>query len=220
MSTISILFPIYNGEKYLKKSIESLLNQTYTDFEILIGFNGTIDKSKEIIQSYDDKRIKVFDYGDDSGKGKTLNKLLKESQSDILAVQDDDDIWLNKKLEHQIKYINDFDIVGTQILYINDNEDIIGGPNPNLAYEDIEIKNKSYNGDNQIASTSALFKKKTVQKIEGWKENIDGIEDFDLWLRLMKSGCIFKNINTVEVLHRIHSRSNFNTKKHDLKKIL
>lgn len=220
MPTISILFPIYNGEKYLKQSIESVLNQSYIDFEVLIAFNGTVDSSKDIIKQYNDNRIRIFDYGMDSGKAKTLNKLLKESKGDILGVQDDDDVWVPKKLEHQIKYINDFDIIGSQINYINEIGEIIGRPNPNLAYEDKEIKEKSFAGNNQVASTAAIFKKEQVEKIGGWKEDLDGIEDFDLWLRLMKNGCRFKNINTVEVFHRIHSKSNFNTKQHDLTKIL
>ena len=74
---ISILLAVYNGEKYIRKSIDSILNQSYKDFELLIGFNGTIDNSKKIVSEYNDSRIRVFDYNDDKGKAKTLNKLIR-----------------------------------------------------------------------------------------------------------------------------------------------
>ena len=78
---ISILLATYNGEKYIKRCIDSIVDQKFTDWKLLIGFNGTTDSSKEIVASYDDDRIFVYDYGEDKGKAKTLNKLLKPSRS-------------------------------------------------------------------------------------------------------------------------------------------
>ena len=112
---ISVLLAVYNGEKYIRKSLDSVLNQTYKDFEILIGFNGTTDNSKSIVSEYKDNRIKVFDFGNDKGKAKTLNKLLRECKGDWIAIQDDDDIWLPGKLEFQLKYSNDFDVIGSKV---------------------------------------------------------------------------------------------------------
>jgi len=215
---ISILLATYNGEKYIKKSIDSIINQTYTDWELLIGFNGTTDGSKEIVFQYNDSRIKVFDYGDDKGKSKTLNKLMKEASGDWMAIQDDDDIWLPKKLERQFANSEGFDVIGTQIMYINENDDTTG--KPNLSIDDSSIKEKSFRGDNQIANSSAIFKSKCAIELGGWDESLAGIEDFDFWLKIMRKGYIFKNISSVEVFHRLHSESNFNTKKFNLNKIL
>lgn len=215
---ISVLLAVYNGEKYIEKSLVSLLKQTYQDIEILIGFNGTTDRSKEIISRFNDPRMRIFDYQNDKGKAKTLNKLLKESKGDWIAIQDDDDIWLPKKLENQTLYCNEFDVIGSQISYINEMDDIIGGVS--LAHSHSIIKEKSLKGDNQVANTSAIVRKQCLQEIEGWREDLDGIEDFDLWLRLMRKGYKFINLETVEVWHRLHSKSNFNTQKHDLSEIL
>lgn len=215
---ISILLATYNGEKYIKKSIDSVLNQTHSGWELLVGFNGTTDNSREIVAQYNDSRIKVFDYGKDAGKAKTLNKMIKEAKYDWLAIQDDDDIWLPKKLDRQVKYINDYDVIGTQIMYVNESDDPNGGPT--LAREDVDIKAKSLIGDNQIANTSAIFRKKCAEEVGGWSETIDGIEDFDFWLKIMRLKFKFLNLNSVEVMHRVHSKSNFNTKKFDLNKIL
>lgn len=213
---VSILLATYNGEKYLKKSIDSILNQSFKEFELLIGVNGTTDNSTEIINSYNDKRVKVF-YYDEKGKSITLNKLLLETKFDWIALQDDDDIWREKKLEHQIKLTNNFDVIGTFIDYIDEYDNITGSPN--LSEDHYSIKVKSLNGDNQIANTSAIFKKKDAIDIGGWRDGLDGIEDFDFWLRLIRNGKKFINIPEKLVLHRLHSKSNFNTKKYDLSKI-
>jgi len=215
---ISILLATYNGEKYIKKSIDSIINQTYADWELLIGFNGTTDNSKEIVSQYNDSRIKVFDYGDDKGKSKTLNKLMKEASGDWMAIQDDDDIWLPKKLERQISSSNGFDVIGTQIMYIDKNDDTTG--KPSLSNDDSSIKEKSFRGDNQIANSSAIFKSSCVLEVGGWNESLVGIEDFDFWLNMMRKGYVFKNISSVEVFHRLHSESNFNTKSYDISSIL
>lgn len=206
---ISILLPIYNGEKYIKYSIESILNQTFKEFELLIGFNGTTDSSKEIVSSYNDDRIKIFDYGDDKGKPKTLNKLLKESKYDWIALQDDDDIWLLDKLEKQFKY-NSFDIIGSQLLYCDSYNNIIGG-NPTLECLDFNIKNKTLSGNNQIANSSTLIRKEKLVEVGGWDVDLDGLEDYDLWIRFIVNGYKFHNLSEALMIHRKHNDSNFNT---------
>jgi glycosyltransferase involved in cell wall biosynthesis len=215
---ISILLPTYNGEKYLSLAIESVLNQTFTDFELLIAFNGTTDNSKSIVSKYNDVRIKVFDYGDDKGKSKTLNKLICQSKYDWIALQDDDDFWMPNKLEKQIPFTDKYDVIGTFINYIDEKGEITG--RPNLSRFPIEIIRFSMSGLNQVANTTTIFKKSIALEIGGWKDDLDGIEDFDFWLRLMRLGKKFINIPETLVHHRLHNNSNFNTKSHDLKKIL
>jgi glycosyltransferase involved in cell wall biosynthesis len=212
----SVLLPVYNGERFLKKSIDSILNQTYKNFELLIGFNGTKDRSKEIVESYSDSRIKTFDYGDETGKCKTLNKLFNESQYEWIANQDDDDIWMPDKLQRQANYINEYDVVGTFIKYINENDEIIG--NPTLSVSNQNIINLTLNGTNQIANSSAIFKKDLNFT---WKNELDDLplkgiqpmEDLELWVRMMKNNKKFINIPEFLVHHRLHNKSNFNTLK-------
>lgn len=211
---ISILLATYNDEAYIREAVSSVLEQTYTDFELLIGFNGTRDSSKEIISSIHDPRIRVFDYGDDKGKAKTLNKMLKEAKGDWCAIQDGDDVWTPKKLERQMNLSKFFDVIGTQIFYIN--AEGVPREGPELAIHDRMIKEKTLKGDNQIANSSAIFRKKCLFDVDGWREDIIALEDFDLWLRLMQKNYSFVNLNTQEVYHRIHPNSNFNTKNYDV----
>lgn len=215
---ISVLLATYNGEKYLDLAIESILNQSFKDFELLIGFNGTTDGSKDIPGRYKDYRVRIFDYGLDKGKSKTLNKLLGEAKYDWIALQDDDDFWIHTKLEKQIPYMDRYDVIGTFIKYIDEYGNMIGSPNLQ-SYHD-EIVDLSLIGNNQVANTSAIFKKSDTLEIGGWKDGLDGIEDYDFWLRLMRKGKRFINIPEQLLLHRLHSSSNFNTKKYDLSKIL
>jgi glycosyltransferase involved in cell wall biosynthesis len=180
---VSVLLATYNDEKYIKSSVESVLSQTYKDFELLIGFNGTKDNSKEIVAEFDDDRIRVFDYGDDAGKAKTLNKLLKEAKGEWLAMQDGDDIWHPEKLEIQMSHAEsgEFDVIGTMIYYCDENDKITGQPRLNIVHED--IINECRKGNNQIANSSAIFRTDITNKVQGWNEDIVGIEDFDFWLK-------------------------------------
>lgn len=215
---ISILLATYNGERYIESSIQSVVNQTFTDWELLVGFNGTTDNSKDIVSSFKDDRIKIFDYKNDKGKAKTLNKLIHHCSYDFCAIQDDDDLWHKNKLEEQINYFDKFDVIGSFITYINEDNEPCG--QPNLSMEHQKIKHRSLSGDNQTANSSAVFRKQDALEIGGWDESLDGIEDFDFWIKLLKKGCLFHNIPSSFVFHRIHSESNFNTKQHDLSKIL
>jgi glycosyltransferase involved in cell wall biosynthesis len=216
---ISILLPIYNGEKFISQSIDSILNQTFKDFELLIGFNGTTDNSIDIVSSYKDNRIKIFNYANEKGKSKTLNKLLSESKYEWVAIQDDDDIWIDKKIEKQLRFINNFDVIGTLIKYIDENNKVTG--DPDLFTDSFIIAQLLSLGHNQIANSSTLIKKSCIFEVGGWSENLDKLaennvqpcEDFDLWLKMIKNNKKFINVDEYLVHHRIHSRSNFNTKR-------
>lgn len=103
---VTVLMAVYNGEKYLAEAIESILNQTYSDFEFLIINDGSTDSSESIILSYKskDKRIRYI-YSEHKGSYQALNLGLKEAEYDWIALQDDDDISLPNRLERQIETI-------------------------------------------------------------------------------------------------------------------
>jgi len=205
---ISILLAVYNGEKYIRECIDSILNQTFTDFELLIGLNACTDDTLKIVESFDDPRVRIFIYLDKS-KSKTLNKLIKESKYDYVAIQDCDDIWHPDKLKIQSNYLLDYDIVGTFCKYINANGDVIG--QPSLYTDPNSIRLLTFSGNNQIVNMSAIFSKSDICL---WDESLQGVEDYDFWLNLMSNGYVAYNIPEYLVYHRIHTDSNFNTKDH------
>lgn len=106
---VSIVMPSYNSEKFIKDSIESVLNQTYPFWELLIVDDYSMDKSVEIIKSFKDERIKLFQNEVNSGAAISRNRALREASGKWIAFLDADDIWLPTKLEEQLQFMADKD---------------------------------------------------------------------------------------------------------------
>lgn len=105
MPKISVIMPVYNGEKFLRQAIESILNQTFTDFEFLIFNDGSTDSSAEIIKSYSDKRIRFFNSKENEGLVFQLNKGIDEAIGEYIARMDADDVALPERFSKQIKFL-------------------------------------------------------------------------------------------------------------------
>jgi len=220
---ISVLLPTYNGEKFIEESIKSVLNQSIKDLELLVGINGSKDKTKEILSLFKDSRVKIFDYGQEPlGVSKTLNLLLEESQYDHIAIQDDDDIWMEEKLERQLPFLGDYDVIGSQILYINEEGKTPTryGPGPTLETANDSIKNLTKKGQNQIANSTSIINKFKILDNGGWDPEYPGYEDMDMWLKLMSKGCTFFNVDEILVCHRVYENSRFNSKEWDIGNLL
>lgn len=104
---VTVLMPVYNGGKYLKEAIESILNQTYKDFDLLIINDGSTDNSEEVILEFSDERIKYIKNGKNMGLIETLNKGLDLISGEYIARMDQDDISLPKRLEKQVKFMDE-----------------------------------------------------------------------------------------------------------------
>ena len=136
---ISILMPIYNGIEFIDESVMSVVYQTYNNWELLIGVNGHPENSEiyKIAKKYEElsshnsnevtRRIKVYDLHRIKGKSNALNELIQYSRGEYIALLDVDDIWKTKKLEIQSKYISNYDVVGTNCIYIGDKPGITAG---------------------------------------------------------------------------------------------
>ncbi len=104
---ISVILPVYNSEAYIRESIDSILNQSYSNFEFLILNDGSSDNSEEIILSYKDPRIKYHKHPN-CGLAGTLNKGLELSKGELIARQDQDDISLPQRFEKQVNFLINF----------------------------------------------------------------------------------------------------------------
>ena len=114
--------PVYNGIEFLNESLNSILHQTYPHWELLIGVNGHEENSNvyQIAKQYEGDKIKVFDLFSLKGKSITLNKLKAHSNYDYIALIDVDDIWDTNKLKVQSKYLDKYDVIGTNCIYFGD----------------------------------------------------------------------------------------------------
>ena len=202
---ISILIPIFNGIEFIEESINSVLNQTYDNWELIIGINGHPENSEvyKIAKQYESLSIKirVFDLYEIQSKSNALNEMLKYCRYDYVAILDVDDIWENNKLQVQSEYLNDYDVIGSQCVYFGDSNNII----PRIPLGDIS----EFNFDlvNPIINSSSITRKELCF----WDGKLN-LEDYDLWLRLRKQNKKFFNCKEVLVKHRIHSNSAFNSK--------
>jgi teichuronic acid biosynthesis glycosyltransferase TuaG len=205
---ISILMPIYNGIEFLEESLNSVLYQTYKDWELIIGINGHPPNSDvyQKAKKNESDKIHIFDLENIKGKSEALNEMLKYTKYNFIALLDVDDKWLQKKLECQINFINEFDVIGTGCKYFGNKHDIPYIPIQN-------ITNYNFLNVNPIINSSVLLRKELCW----WDKNHDGVEDYDLWLRLWKEGKKFYNVPEIQVLHRIHGNSAFNAQGNNLK---
>lgn len=120
---VTVLMPVYNGEKYLKEAIESIVNQTYKDFDLLIINDGSSDNSENVILSFSDERIKYIKNDSNMGLIGTLNKGLDLITGEYIARMDQDDISLPKRLEKQVKFMDENEeiaVSGTSIRFFNE----------------------------------------------------------------------------------------------------
>ena len=201
---ISILMPIYNGIEFIEESVSSILSQTFEKWELIIGINGhppnsEIYKIACIFQNIYPDKIKVLDFYHLQGKSTTLNAMIPYCKYDYVALLDVDDIWIPNKLEIQAVYLDKYDVIGTKCVYFGN----LNGNIPDIPIGD--LSNVNFLSGNPIINSSVLIRKEYCY----WEEN--GIEDYELWLRLKSQGRTFFNCSDVLVRHRIHSNSAFNS---------
>lgn len=203
---ISILMPIYNGIEFIEESVSSVLNQTVDNWELIIGINGHPKGSPvfEIAKKYETKsnKIRVLDFYSKKGKANTLNEMLNFCKYDYIAILDVDDIWHEKKLKIQSVFLGLYDVIGSKCIYFGD----VQGGVPNIPVKD--ISSFDFSLVNPIINSSSITRKNLCY----WNNNFDGVEDYDLWLRLRNQNKTFYNCEQILVKHRIHTASAFNAK--------
>ena len=200
---VSIVIAIYNGEKFLRETIDSLLNQTYKKIEIIVVVNCTNDETIKILESYEDERIKIFETNI-CQLAFNLNYGILQSKGKYIARIDADDIAINTRIEKQLEIIknNNYDIVGSNIIYIDETGKEIDFKKYNENDSDIR---KDVYFKSPIAHPSVMYKKDIILKNNGYL-NGRVSEDYDLWIRLMRNKDIkFYNIQESLLLYRIHN---------------
>ncbi|MBM7409116.1 glycosyltransferase family 2 protein [Methanococcus maripaludis] len=218
--TVSVIMPNYNNEKYLPEAIESILNQTYENFEFIIIDDCSTDNSWKIIQKYAEKdnRIKAFRNEKNLKIVKTRNKGFKlmSSNSKYIAIFDSDDISMPERLEKQVAFLEknpDYGLVGSHTLIIDENSEIIGYRKYETDFKKI-IKNMLKK--NQFAQPSVMIRKSAIYNVGFYDDEFEVCEDYDLWFKFAKN---YKIINIDEFLLK-YRISNTQSKSTKLKKTL
>ncbi len=205
---ISVIMPVYNAEKYVGEAIESILNQTFTDFEFLIFNDGSKDTSAEIVQSYaqKDSRIIFYNYQKNTGYLKHLNEGIDKAQGKYIARMDADDISLPQRFEKQIAYMESHEevgICGTWFTVFENSIENISTVMQSLE-QDSAIKIATFHscpfGHPTVMAQTKLLKQNK------YDENFYPAEDYELWSRLIPI-TKFYNIQESLLFYRHHANN-------------
>lgn len=207
---ISVIMSVYNDERYLKKSINSILAQDFKNFEFLILDDGSNDSSFSILKKYakEDKRIKIYRNKRNIGLTKSLNILLRKARGLFIARMDSDDISLPRRLAEEYKFLTEnkeIFLTGTRINHINSIGNITSSPILPVSSSEIsEI----------LPVINCIYHPTIMFRNEGYKyrEKFIYAQDYDFYLNLLSFGKKFYNLEEILLLYRITKSSLSNRK--------
>ena len=186
---VSVLMAVFDGERYLKLSIESILHQSYGEFEFLIVDDGSTDSTAEIIRSFDDPRIRLIKNHANLGLTRSLNLGLSKARGNLIARQDSDDVSMPDRLSNQVKALKshpDCVLVSSWCDLIDEDGRRFGCVKPPTGNSD--LLSRFSKADSPFPHGSVMFDKRAVLSIGGYDERFWFAQDFDLWLRLLGNG--------------------------------
>lgn len=200
MPKVSVIIPLYNCESTVRRSIISVKNQTFKDFEIIAVDNNCTDKTMSIVKDAAEGLDLNIVKCSQPGIVPALNAGLRAHRGEFIARQDGDDFWYPEKLEKQISFLDEnpgVGVIGTQIniLDVDGNHQRLGTMGREVVYPrtDQEIKTYLLMGQNPICHPSAVFRSELVGLIGGYEKAFPKAEDLHLWLRLIPHTC-FSNL--------------------------
>ncbi len=209
MILVSVIIPFYNAEKYITQSIESVLNQTHPDWELILINDGSTDNSKNIVKQYlNEAKLKYFEQIN-KGQASARNLGVKNASGELIAFLDADDIWMPNKLETQIPLLTDsVDLVFSNAQIIDQEGKPTGDYlNPGCGFFcgfgafDYLIKGQYF-----VPTLTVICRKSKIYEVGFFDENdaIRNAEDFDLWSRMLLNGVQFYGTYASTAYYRIH----------------
>jgi len=221
---ISICIPSYNHEKYIGKTIESILNQTYKNFEIIISDDNSKDNSENIIKSYKDQRINFYKNNTNIGPALNSNKSIQLSNCDYILILPSDDILREDALEIYLKEIeyNNADVLFCWCQTIDENDNEIDSYNmflSNQKRDHDKLLNELFYNQNFLMGPGVFIKKKLFDLIGNYNENLLQSQDLEMWIRILTSGYKIKIVSEKLIKYRIHNENLSNNLNEPLKNI-
>jgi len=208
--TVSVIIPVYNAEKYIEKTLESIFNQSFTDYEIIVIDDGSTDNTPNILKRHTHK-ITYIRQENSGGPSSPRNRGIKLAKGKYIALFDSDDLMLEDKLQRQITILDkhpEVSLVFSNFIILREDE-----PQQQSMFEREPVKGiinsipkKEIGGNayrfekliydeilqnNFIGTSTVVFRRKDIFEIGLFDESLIGIEDRDMWLRFSKAGKIF-----------------------------
>lgn len=206
MSLISVIIPVYNGEKTIRETIESVLNQTFLDFELIILNDGSQDSTLDVVSSIQDSRLKVFSHPN-AGLAASRNRGTFHAVGEYISFIDADDLWTPDKLETQLKALQDNPeaaVAYSWTNYIDESGQFLRRGGYLTANGDVYAKllvvDFLENGSNPLIRRQALI------QVGGFDESLSAAEDWDILLRLAAQYS-FVAVPYPQILYRVSANS-------------
>jgi len=202
---VSVIMPVFNEQEYLCKSIESILEQTFKDFEFIIVDDASSDASFKIMQKYasKDKRIVLIKNPVNQGLALSLNKALGVVRGEFVARMDADDVAAKNRLEIQLAFLNknpEVDLAGSSMYFIDSEGNIIARSG---TIASPEILNKTIYYKNISPHPTWMFRRKILRDVGEYRD-LPASQDYDFLMRLCHLGYKVSNIDTPLLYYRVH----------------
>ncbi len=204
---ISVVIPTYNRSKLIKRTIDSVLAQTYTNFELIIVDDASTDNTESVINEYKDSRIKFIKLSENSKGTKPRNIGIQESKGAYIALLDSDDEWLPNKLEKQLKFLmkfNDDNVVCFTDLILKGTNKTSYSSNRKV-FENEDILEYIFLGKNWVQTSTYMFSSKLGKKTL-FNPSLQKHQDWDFCLRLEKNGAKFMNLSECLAVYYLDDR--------------
>jgi teichuronic acid biosynthesis glycosyltransferase TuaG len=210
---ISIIIATYNRSELLKKTLQSIIDQTFKEFEIIVVDDGSSDNTETVVKEFKDYDIKYLKLENSGNIAKIRNTGIQHSKYDVLAFCDDDDIWEKNKLERQLPLLNKFDMICCNGNIIDLNDNLIKNKYYDIK-EDFLITPEILIKNNLILTPTVLLKKEIVRLNNFEEAEYKNLcEDYYLWLQIVFDFSIyFLNENLVKIRRHLSTTQNLKNK--------
>ncbi|KAA5546129.1 glycosyltransferase [Roseiconus nitratireducens] len=203
---LSIVMAVHDGADYLPAAIDSILNQTFSQFEFLIVDDGSDSATKEILSQISDSRVQIITQSQ-QGLTRSLNTGLAKARGKYIARMDADDVAFPDRLERQFQYLEanpDVVALGTNVVYIDrDNRSLFMRRLPVNHDEIIKCQLSDWGGF--LVHPSVMMRSQSVREIGGYDDSFRYAQDYDLWFRLADTGKL-ANLSSPLLYYRIHGK--------------
>lgn len=215
---VSVLMSVFNGEMYLQAAVDSILDQTFEDFEFIIVDDGSTDSCPQILATYQDPRIKIITQAN-VGLTRSLNRAISLAQGKYLARMDADDISLPTRFQKQVEFLNEHlnvGVLGTGCVFQDEIEGVKWEPVTLTEHDDMVAQ---FLKGNPITHPSVMMRKSVVERVSGYDERYPFSQDYALWVLLAQQTKL-ANIPDVLLIHREHQNTVSTVRQANIKKVL
>jgi glycosyltransferase involved in cell wall biosynthesis len=203
---VSVIIPAYNGDRYITQAVESVISQTYKNWEIIVVDDGSTDDTRQALQPYFD-RIRYF-YQENQGVAAARNRGIQESRGELIAFLDQDDFFLSDKLAGQVALFDaqpSLGIVNSGWRIVKEQGETVSDINCWEYFPTLNLK--TWIVQMLVLPSAMMFSRKWLENVGGFNSEFDSVDDADLVLRLALLGCEAAWLPQVTVCYRQHDKN-------------